>query len=163
MKNEISSVSNVFQADPVKPFKKPRVLKRQWVVFSCFSACFIMFLLRYNLRWVVFWFLKFSHHMMINYMMSHHWWPITYRLLFSLKSVAIVAITEEKVICGPSSTVSSLNSTDSSTTISSSISTFDHNSTGSDDVTCYEYKYKFSEVMTSQFLAAYFYGKYKFI
>ena len=105
----------------------------------------------------------YTSYMMINYMMSHHWWPITYRLLFSLKSVAIVAITEEKVICGPSSTVSSLNSTDSSTTISSSISTFDHNSTGSDDVTCYEYKYKFSEVMTSQFLAAYFYGKYKFI
>ena len=33
------------QEDP-----KPLILRRYWIVFFCFTGCFIMFLQRYNLR-----------------------------------------------------------------------------------------------------------------
>lgn len=38
----------VKQNETSKPLK-PLILKRQWIVFFCFSGCFIMFFLRYNL------------------------------------------------------------------------------------------------------------------
>lgn len=35
-------------------FKRPKILKRQWIIFFTVADCFLMFLLRFNLRYLNF-------------------------------------------------------------------------------------------------------------
>ena len=48
MKEDLSPITAI-PMSRFEPPRKPLILKRNWVVFFCFSGCFIDFLLRFNL------------------------------------------------------------------------------------------------------------------
>ena len=135
--------------------KKPFILKRNWVIFFCFSGCFIDFLLRFNLSVAIVEIWKEQ--------MPCRNPPLSTTPAGLSSSTGF----SDSHMLNDSSNLSDSNifslSTISSLSTVSSLSTISSLSTGSNDSEidqpCYENKYDYEHTFLGrQFLPVYFYG-----
>lgn len=124
MKEETRPITMPLHESPKKPF----ILKRNLVIFFCFSGCFIDFLLRFNLSVA-----------MVEIVTE----KVPCRNQTTIPtSTAVPAISSN--FSDPSNGSGDGSSTDPA-----------DNST---ELPCFENRYDYDKYWTSQFLAAYFYG-----
>ena len=131
MKEETRPITMLRQQSPSKPF----ILKRNLVVFFCFSGCFIDFLLRFNL---------------------------SVAMVEIVKEQVEVPCSNQTSIPTSTMTPTTLsNFSDDLATDPSTGPTTDPITDPTTDPTnlpCFENRYNYDKYWTSQFLAAYFYG-----